>query len=80
MDYSAYYFDPVLIRSMAAAFEAVIARHVSPCTDIPALRATVARHIVDAARAGERNRHRLETAANSQMTTDRLPVAHRSSS
>lgn len=77
----AYRFDAVLIRSMAKAFEAVVAHHAAQSADTPALRATIARGIIDAARAGERNRQKLERAGSSYLTTEqRLPVAHRSSS
>jgi len=82
MDGSGYYFDPTLIHNMVAAFEAAMARRVPLAADTPAVRFSVARRIIDAARAGERDQHKLEMAANSQTTTaePRLPVAHRTSS
>lgn len=80
MDGSADYFDPVLIGNMAAAFEAVTSQSIPPCADRRAARFTIARRIVSAVRAGERDRHRLELAGSSQTATEQLPVAHRSSS
>jgi hypothetical protein len=80
MDGSADDFDPVLIGNMAAAFEAATSQSVPPCADNPAARFTIARRIVSAARAGERDRHRLELAGSSQTAAEQLPIAHRSSS
>lgn len=90
MESSTGFFDPVLLRNMTSAFEAVMSRCTAPHTGSSSLRSTVARHIVDAARAGERDSHRLEMSASSrveastghpgaQTTTERLPVAHRNS-
>ncbi|WP_139247193.1 hypothetical protein [Hyphomicrobium sp. NDB2Meth4] len=79
MDSSACYFDPTLIRNMVAAFDAAMARRLLPSDHTPTVRFFIARRIIDAARGGERDRHRLEMAADSPPTEQRLPVAHRSS-
>ena len=90
MESSDIFFDRVLLRNMTTAFDAVMSRCASLYDNPSRLRSSVAQHIVKAARAGERDCHRLQVSASSHVdaSTSRsgeqpkaaqLPIAHRNS-